>query len=106
MPHMNPLDTLRAALKDPHIRIDVISAPHAEEIARLVGELSPDEYVSEWRHNLWAVRYEYHRHESSVALALKQLYDSGVYGGNPKLIRIYSRSDLERIIQPQMVPNS
>ena len=95
---MNPIGTFKTALKDPSINIDVISPSHADEITRLVNELAPDEYVSEWRHNLWAVRYEYHRHKGPVASALKQLYDQGMYGGNPKLTHLYSRSDLRKLL--------
>lgn len=106
MRRVTPIEVFKTALKDPQIRIAVISPAHNKELVKIINGLTADEYISEWRHNMWNVRYEYHKHKCPIASELKQLYDQGICGGNPKLTHIYSRSDLEKIIHSQMVPSS
>lgn len=98
--------TFKNALKDPKVEIDVIAPSRAQNIARLLHDLGSDCYVSEWRHTLGEVRYEYHRHNKDVGLVLKQLYDQGIRGGNPTLTRVYSRADLEQVIQEPTASSS
>lgn len=104
--NMTPREIFKRALKDPKIDIDVIALSRVAQIEKIIKELTEGGYVSEWRHTLGEVEYEYHMHSAAFGETLKGLYDKGVRGGNGKLTNVYSRSDLEEIIHPQAVSNS
>ncbi|VVB81771.1 Uncharacterised protein [uncultured archaeon] len=89
---MTDYDTLLIALKAPVLPITILGP--AEARAQLAN---PEvKYVSEWKHVVGTVRYEYRLHGDEGEL-LKALHKRGVRGGNPWLTNVSSRKELEAI---------
>lgn len=82
------------------------------DVGKLVRVLKPDEFLSEWYYqpnNLLGFtntgtflppgpRYEHHIHNKRMAVALIIPLYTGFTKGNPKLLHIYSKPDLEKMI--------
>ncbi len=85
------LSVLKKALKDPVVEFGPFG---------LVAKIKPNECacISEWRHGLGEIKYIYHIHKGDFAIKLQEAYNNGYKGGNPKLIDIYTRKDLEDIV--------
>jgi hypothetical protein len=93
---MNSRTILKEALKDPRLNIDVLGPSTCDTALQ---EMQHASYLSEWRHTQGRVSYEYHMHLEEKGLSLKALYDKEIKGGNPKLVRVYAKNDLESFIQ-------
>lgn len=88
---MGNYDMLSAALSVPPLPITILGPSEA----RTVLERNPSVYyVSEWKHTMGRVRYEYRPH-GEEGKELKELRDKGVKGGHPWLVQVLSRADLE-----------
>ena len=105
---MNARQIFKKALKDPALKgIDYISSSNLKKIVDSITKSLKDDYViSEWKHTLGNVRYEYHVHTDGIKYGLIKLYLKNIRGGNPKLVNfyskrrhLYSRKKLENIIQ-------
>lgn len=91
---MNPREIFRRALEDPRLEILVLAPPVYETVARIAADLPEGACVSEWRHTLVEVSYEYHIHGKETATALNDLIRRGIHGGHPKLVRMYTPLEL------------
>ena len=58
-----------------------------------------DEYISEWKHMIGEVGYEYHVHQQETGRILRSLLEQGMQGGNPRLIKVYSKRELADLIR-------
>lgn len=90
---MTDYEILANALKVPALPITILGSAEAKEQLANLGV----KYISEWRHVVGLVRYEYRPHGNEGEL-LKALYDRGIRGGNPWLTNVLSREDLEAIV--------
>lgn len=96
----NNLGILRQALEDPKLEdLPCICPSHSPQLTRVLKELPPDAYVSEWRYGMGDIRYEYHVHRNGAALQLREAFSNGARGGHPRLTAVYSREELEKLIQ-------
>ena len=92
-------EILKKALRDPKLIVAAIIPEEYGKIRGTLDTLPDDVLISEWMHHLAYGSYEYHIHNGENASKIKELYDSGVRGGNPKLLRLYSKKDLRELIQ-------
>ncbi len=95
---MTPREIYKKALIDPRLEIELIAPAHYAELAKLLEKLPPTADISEWSH-MHGAGYEYHYHINGVGSQLRKLIGDEKRGGNPKLVKIYSRRELETIIQ-------
>lgn len=96
---MNAREILRKALEDPRLEITAVMPSEYGRLAKIVSHLTEDAFVSEWRHSLVEVSYEYHVHGKEAALVLNGLIRKGIHGGHPRLIRLYSQPELVELTQ-------
>lgn len=94
---------LKRALHDPRLNIEAIMPEEFTKISTSIKGLSDQTIISEWLHTLGFAQYEYHIHEEKVAGDLQRLYSQGIRGGNPRLLRLYSKNDLKKIIRESSV---
>ena len=96
MPEQEHIILFKQALKDPQIEGLECICPHfVRELSKLVTNLPDNAWVSEWG---YGGQYRYYRHSNDIGLKLKQFYDLGKRGGNPKLTNVYSKKRLEIIL--------
>lgn len=96
----NNLAVLRRALEDPKLEdLPCICPSHIPQLISVLKELPPDACVSEWRYGMGDIRYEYRVHGNGAALQLREAFSNGARGGHPTLTAVYSREELERLIQ-------
>ena len=96
---IDPIETLKAALTDPQIDIDHIGPSYYDQLAKIISQLPTGSIISEWKHKFGGIKYEYHAHTNGIRGQLQIVYEKGIRGGNPQLIKLYSLSDLEKLIQ-------
>jgi len=96
---MNSREIFRKALNDPCLEIKVVMPSEYDKLAHLLKEIPKEAYISEWRHSMGEVRYEYHVHSGDTAERLLELFHDGQRAGNPKLIKIFSYNNLVDITQ-------
>lgn len=89
---------LKKALEDPQLEITVLNASTYKSILPMIRNLPEGSCVSEWKHSLGYLRYEYHTHNGDFANEIIELYKLGINGGNPKLIKVYSKQEFEKLI--------
>ena len=96
---MNPREIYKRALKDPSFNIDAILPSQYGNIEKMLEKTAEDECISEWKHGMGKVGYEYHIHQQEIGCILQSLLEQGIQGGNPKLIKVYSKKELVDLIQ-------
>lgn len=96
---MAPRETFKTALADLRLDIEVLIPDNYPKVAATLRSLPEDIVISEWRHVLGGIKYEYHVHTGQTAAELKRIYDEGQRGGNPKLVNVYTKAELENIVQ-------
>ena len=96
---MNSRELFKKALQDKKLNIEAINPNEYGRIERAIEKLPNDVIISEWLHTQGLAQYEYHIHIGEVANNLEKLYALGIKGGNPKLLRLYSKRDLKDFIQ-------
>ncbi len=90
------IEVLKKALSDPRLEIKVLTPSIYESIRLIVTELHEDGCISEWVHKLGEIKYEYHVHNDGTEL--RTAFESGARGGMPWLVHVYSKSELELLI--------
>ncbi len=98
---MNALELLKKALQDPLLEIEVLIPEAYPKVASVLARLPEIACVSEWFHTLGTARYEYHVHAGEFAAELMRAYADGARAGNPKLVHVYSKQDLELLVREQ-----
>ena len=97
---MNPRDILKKALEDPPLEIEILTPTVYTKIALIICDLPEESLISEWFHNLLSeAKYEYHIHTGRTTNNLRDLYIRGVRGGNPRLVKLYTKKDLYDLIR-------
>src|SRR3989344_6295700 len=91
-------DILKRAHRDPKIDLYCVTPELYKEIARILPKIPEDAIVSEWRYDIIKVHYEYHIHTDGIKEELLKLFKEGKRGWHPTLTAIYSREDLEKIV--------
>lgn len=100
---MNARQIFKRALKDPILEgIDYINQLNLIRIVDTIKKLPEGAYISEWKHSLRKAQYEHHIHTDGIKDRLIKLYSDNVRGGNPKLLNLYSKKELEDIIQERV----
>ena len=87
---MNNYEVLSNALNIPPLPIKILGPSEARELL----ETPSVKYVSEWKHTVGRVSYQYRPH-GDEGKELRELHDKGVKGGHPWLVKVLSREDLE-----------
>lgn len=90
---------LKSRLGDPSLDIPVLHADYFPRLEALLLKMPQEVVISEWKHTMGEAAYEYHVHTGNHASKLVALYKKGVRGGNPKLVALYTKSQLEKLIQ-------
>ena len=96
---MNTRETLKKALDDPKLEIDVLDSSNYEDALSKISNLPEGSCITEWKHTMGCVEYEYHIHINGVAKDVTDLYAKGFRGGHPRLVDLYSKQKLEMLIQ-------
>jgi len=89
----------KEARADPALGIIALIPSEYSKLEQLLGEMPDNAVVSEWKHDMGYVRYEYHMHTGSNVAELKQLYGNNVRSKNPQLVCLYSKQELQELIQ-------
>lgn len=96
---MEYLAVLKKALKDPKVQgLSCISPNNKPKLLEILRELPSTSYLSEWKYGMGQIKYVYHVHNGK-GVKLKEAFDNGARGGHPKLTGVYSKKDLQAIIQ-------
>ncbi len=98
---MTNYEILRRAYAAPELDIRVIDPSQTEKIVRILEDPSI-KYISEWKHTVGKLKYTYHKH-GEEGQELKELLKKGIAGGNPWLTNVFSREDLETILEESRV---
>lgn len=91
---------LRQALKAPLLEgIVCISSKYSREIVQFLETLPENGCVSEWRYGIGKIEYKFRVHINGLGVELKQAFLEGIRGGHPKLTAVYTKQELQNLIQ-------
>ena len=91
---------LKQALQDPKIEdLSCICPVNYPLLKNILRGLTHDCYISEWQYGMGMIHYEYHIHRGEKGARLQEERQKGIKGGHPTLTVVYSKKELETIIQ-------
>ena len=94
------LPVLKSALKEPIIsNLDCICPSNKQVLENIINNLPDNPIISEWKYTIGNVNYFYHIHTNGINKKLTEAYNNSVRGGNPTLIHLYSKKELQKIIE-------
>lgn len=102
---MDLIEVWNNVLSDKKIRITYLDLSDSDLVERILqrNKSFGNFYISEWEHPLRGGKLEYHLHNEEKGKELKALYDNGKRAGNPFLVEVYSREDLENHCKTKIV---
>ena len=93
------LVAMKRALKDKEVNnLVCISRTYKSDLVRIIEKMPNTAYLSEWRYGMGVIKYVYRIHNNKIGSKLKEAFDAGAKGGHPTLTGIYSKNDLENLI--------
>ena len=95
------MQTLKEGLKDPELNgVECLIPDRYALFVKALQQFPDAKYVSEWRYELGHISYRYHVHNEQKGGELRKLVEEKKTSRHPKLVRVYSRSELDTILAP------